>query len=97
MQYIPLFSELNYIDDLMGYKHLPYEQRTKEHTRIYIEKTSEEMLGWKEYIKKVTDAAAPPAKGGLVLPKREVDLGDANINIQRIMRRVEAKHGGSRT
>lgn len=89
-------AELNYIDDLMGYKHLPYEQRAKEYTRIYVEKTSEEILGWEEYIKKVTVAAAPPAKGGLVLPKREVDLRDANINIQRIMRRVAAMHGGSR-
>lgn len=87
---------LDSFDDMMGYKHLPYEQRAKEHTRIYIEKTSEEMLGWEEYMKKVTAAAAPPSKGGLVLPKREVDLRDANTNIKRIMRRVEAKYGGSK-
>lgn len=90
-------AELNYIDDMMGYKHLPYEQRAKEHTHIYIEKTSEEMFGWEEYVKKVADAAAPPAKGGLVLPKREVDLRDAITNIQRIKRRVEANHGGDRS
>lgn len=87
-------AELDEIDDMMGYKHLPYEQRAKEQTRIYIEKTSEEMFGWEEYVKRVEDAAAPPAKGGLTLPKREVDLSDVNNNIQRMKRRVEAKHGG---
>lgn len=90
-------AELDDIDDMMGYKHLPYEQRAKEHTRIYIEKTSQEMFGWEEYVKKVADVVAPPAKGGLSLPKREVDLEDANTKIQRIMRRIEAKHGGSRS
>lgn len=89
-------AELNSIDDMMGYKHLFYEQRAKEHTRIYIEKTSDEMFGCEEYVKKVTAAAAPPAKGGLVIPKREVNLMDTNVGIRRIMRRVEVKHGGSR-
>lgn len=88
-------AELDAVDDLMGYKHLPYEQRAKEHTRIYIEKTSEEMFGWEEYAKKVAEAAAPPAKGGLTLPKREVDPRDSFTNTKRIMRRVEAKYGGS--
>lgn len=90
-------AELDSIDDMMGYKHLPYEQRAKERTRIYIEKTSEEMLGWEEYVKKITAAAAPPTKGGLALPKREVDLRDINTSVRRMMRRVEAKYGGSRS
>lgn len=90
-------AELNSIDDMMGYKHLPYEQREKEHTRIYVEKTSEEMFGWEDYVKKITDAVAPPSIGGLALPKREVDLSDTNTNIQRMKRRVEAKYGGSKS
>lgn len=89
-------AELDAIDDMMGYKHLPRDQRAKECTRIYIEKTSEEMFDWEEYVKKVANAVAPPSKGGLVLPNREVDLRDMCNNIQRIIRRAEAKCGGSK-
>lgn len=88
-------SELDSINEMMGYKPLPYEQHAKEHTRIYIDKTSEEMSGWAEYVKKIKAAAAPPAIGGLSLPKREVDLTDANSRFRRMTRRVEVKHGGS--
>lgn len=90
-------AELDDINEMMGYKPLPYEQRAKEHTRIYIEKTSEEMFDWEEYVKKIKAAAAPPAIGGLTLPKREVDLTNANTTGRRIMRRVEARYGGSRS
>lgn len=89
--------ELADIDFLLGREPIPYEKRAKEHTRIYIEKTSREMSGWEEYAKRIVAASASVAKGGLQLPKREVDLNDQIYNIDRIKRRVEASHGGNQS
>ena len=90
-------NELAGIDFMLGREPIPYEKRAKEHTRIYIEKTSQEMSDWEKYAKRILDASASVAKGGLKLPKREVDLNDQIYNIDRIKRRVAASHGGNKS
>ena len=74
---------------------VPVEQRAKERTHIYVEKTPEEMFGWEEYAKKLKDAASPPAKGGLKIPIRKNNMMLApEETLERMYARVDAKLKG---
>jgi len=72
----------------IGGKDTPLEERAKERTNIYIDKTSDEMDGWEECLKKLNNAVASVSQGGLKVPIRE---NPAKIHSDRIMARIDAR------
>ena len=72
--------------------YIPMEERAREHTRVYVEKTGEEIAGWEPYVQRVNAAASPAKMGGLSYPKRELDLHDQTLGFKRMTVRVEARH-----
>ena len=44
---------------------IPLEERAKEQTIVYVDKTKDELFDWEFYIDKLTLATSPTAKGGL--------------------------------
>lgn len=89
-------AELSAINAMFGEEDIPLEQRAKERTHIYVEKTSEEMFDWEDCARKLRDAASPPSKGGLELPVREAHIIVGSVEtFARIQARVAARHGGN--
>ncbi len=81
------------IDALLERLQFPVEMRTREMSRVYVEKNVDEMFGWEQYAYRLSDASSSEAKGGLALPVRELDLSDRVNNIKRMQLRVNAKLG----
>ena len=48
-----------------------YENRPLEWTRVYVQKTDEEMFDWEPYIRRLKKAASPEKKGGLAIRQYE--------------------------
>ena len=75
----------------IGEKDIPLERRAKEHTRIYVKKTSAELFDWGEQVKKLNKAASPAAQGGLLLPERQYDLTTGVKSIERLQERFKVR------
>lgn len=71
-------------------EYIPVEERRKESTHIYVDKTSEEMFGYETFAQKLRSAASPPSKGGLLLPVQEVP-SNGFVSLERIKLRVAEK------
>lgn len=83
--------ELSEFNQSIGEEDIPLEERAKEPTRIYVEKTPEETAGWDQYIRNLNQAVSPPAQGGLRLPPQTFDLSAASSMIRK-KKRLDAKH-----
>ena len=66
--------------------------RPLEWTRVYIPKTDAEMFDWAPYIRKLSKAASPEKKGGVVAPKNEWMIKGI-LPHTRMMARVMARGG----
>ncbi len=86
-------AELSAFNKIIGEQDTPLEERAKEPTHIYIDKTDDEMLGWDEFAKKLNDAASPPSKGGLELPVREFPPFPFPGSLDRLHARIDARGG----
>lgn len=71
------------------------EQRGLEITRIYIEKTSDETTNFDKCFSKLNEMLSPPSKGGLILPKRELDTRSQE-NRNRLFSHYDAVFGGNK-
>lgn len=87
-------KELEDIDNWLGVRHIPVEERPKARTRIYVEKNRSETYGWGKYIKLLKKMSGPVIRGGLEIPDRTFPL-DRHATFLRIQKRVAAKNGGS--
>lgn len=87
-------KELEQIDNLLGARHIPIEERPKARTRIYVDKNRSETYGWGKYIKVLKKMSGPVSKGGLDIPDRS-QLLDWHNSFLRIQNRVAARNGGS--
>lgn len=88
--------ELSEISRSFGEKEPTWEERAKEPTAIYVNKTVDELGSGAQYAQRLQDAAAPERKGGLHLPVRELPVGASAEAIARIQKRVFARNGGCR-
>ncbi len=86
-------KEWHEVNLILGKNDTPIENRAREVTHVYVEKTPQELGDWEEYAHNLDIAASPSSLGGLQIPRREIDLGDINISFQRICKRVAAKQG----
>lgn len=86
---------LDDMDAMLGFEPLSDSERAKEVTHVYVSKRPEEMLGWDTFAKQIKKAAAPTSKGGVTVPHRDIVANNSVESIQRIQRRIEAKHGGA--
>lgn len=68
-------QELSEINRIFGEEDIPLEKRGKEKTRIYIDKTPDEIGDCEKYVNRILAAAAVPSKGGLSVPKRNRIIG----------------------
>jgi len=64
-------EELHEFNMAIGEEDTPLEERAREKTHIYVDKTRSEIYGWEQAIKRLKKAASPESKGGVVLPKKE--------------------------
>lgn len=87
-------KELEDIDNWLGARHIPVEERPKARTRIYVDKNRSETYGWGKYIKVLKKMSGPVSKGGLEIPDRS-QLLDWHNSCKRIQNRVAARNGGS--
>lgn len=87
-------KELEQIDNWLGARHIPIEERPKARTRIYVDKNRSETYGWGKYIKVLKKMSGPVSKGGLEIPDRS-QLLDWHDSFLRIQNRVAARNGGS--
>lgn len=74
--------------------YIPIEERSKEHTVIYVDKVKEELYDWSSYIEKISVVASPTAKGGIRVRSADINSSFPH-NIKRIQRRIELKNGGN--
>lgn len=73
---------------------IPLDERAKEPTIVYVDKTKEELFDWEVYIDRLSRATSPTAKGGLNV--RPIDIHSLPpYSIKRMQRRVELKNGGN--
>ena len=79
---------------VLGEEDIPLEKRAKEHTRIYVKKTAEELFDWAGQIEKLNKAVSPVAQGGLRVPPRQIELTSGVGAIERLQARIAAKHEG---
>ena len=75
--------------------YVPIEERSKEHTVIYLNKTKEELYDWNEYIEKINKVASPVANGGIKIRTVDANLFLKRSIVERIQRRFELKKGGN--
>jgi len=66
--------------------------RPLEWTRVYIPKTEAELFDWAPYIRRLSKAASPEKKGGLVAPRNEWMIKGI-LPHTRTMARVMARGG----
>lgn len=92
-EHIKTSPEEDEFDKLMGCC-IPTEQRAKEPTIVYVDKTKEELYDWDSYIEKANQVILPYAKGGLSV--RAIDINSLPpYSIKRIQRRMKLKTGGN--
>lgn len=87
-------KELEQIDNMLGARHIPAEERPKVRTQVYVDKNRSETYGWGKYISILKKMSGPVSKGGLEIPDRS-HLLDLNNSFKRIQNRVAARIGGS--
>lgn len=81
--------------DLLNYgMSIPLEERAKERTIVYVDKTKEELYDWESYIDKVNQAVLPSSKGGLKIKAYDIHALPP-YDFKRIQRRIELKRGGN--
>lgn len=85
-------SELNDYYEMLDEKDTSPEERPKEHTHIYVEKTEAELEDWSEYIPKILRATSPATQGGLLVPQQDLEIFVGYTALKRIQKRVEAKN-----
>lgn len=83
-------------DRIIGENPIPVEERAKEVTHIYVDKTPAEMQGWDAFAQTVKIASGPVSKGGIAVPARQYISGFDAATMKRIQSRVAAKRGGNR-
>lgn len=81
---------------MIGEEDISINERTKERTIVYVNKTPEEMDGCEEYIQRIAEVTAASAKGGLNIPFRKSRFLDAD-NISRIKKRISARPKGGKS
>lgn len=92
-EHIKTSPEEDEFDKQMGC-YIPPEQRAKEPTIVYVDKTKDELYDWESYINKINLAISPSAKGGLRV--RAVDINALPpYSFKRMQRRMELKTGGN--
>ncbi len=89
-------GDIETLDSMLERLKFPPEMRTKEMSRIYVEKNRKEIYGCEKYAKRIRNAAASVSKGGLSLPSRQIDLSNQILNIARMQKRISAKSGGNK-
>ena len=73
--------------------YVPVEKRAKERTRLYVNKTSDELFDWEPYVKRIQKAASPEKMGGIKLPA--YCNATSQFELSRMSNRIEALHGGN--
>lgn len=77
--------------------YVPIEKRHKEPTRIYIDKTKDEMFDWEGSVEKLSRATSPASMGGLELPSKEMTYPPFRgpEAISRMQKRIALTRGGN--
>ncbi len=90
-----MFSEaeeqiLSELDKSNSLDEVPPENRAKEISHIYIEKTPDEMDGNEQLIRKILEMSAASSKGGLTVPKRK-SFDTSKESFECMKKRISAK------
>lgn len=72
----------------------PIEERRKEVTHIYVNKTPDELYDWMPYIEKIQKAASPEKMGGIRIPVEYTR--PFKFEPSRMIDRIEAVQGGNK-